>query len=171
MSQEVSKWLVKWVSSPTYKWGILGIITPTDPPITFNLCRTNRHPTKGRVVRVATAPKTNEGHVAFRGSKIPKRLSPQFCQAKGDFSNKHQNGFSPATKPALCKAPKEIAKKYGDLTTQSSMKIASVVYPKFQSSKNFMKFDADVLVEESHKFIVWCVEFHNLGSVQIRFGF
>ena len=93
MSQEVSKWLVKWVSSPTYKWGILGIITPTDPPITFNLCRTNRHPTKGRVVRVATAPKTNEGHVAFRGSKIPKGLSPQFCQAKGDFSKQTPKRF------------------------------------------------------------------------------
>ena len=156
MSQEVSKWLVKWVSSPTYKWGILGIITPTDPPITFNLCRTNRHPTKGRVVRVATAPKTNEGHVAFRGSKIPKGLSPQFCQAKGDFSNKHQNGFSPATKPALCKAPKEIAKNMGTSPRSHLWKSLRLCIQSSKVRKISWNSDADVLVEESHKFIVWC---------------
>lgn len=133
MSQAVSNWLVKWVISPIYKCGIFGIIAPTDPILTFDFQHSLRHPTKGRSTG-GTPHKNQPPAVAFRGSKIPKGLSPQFCQAKGDFQ----------TKTKTVKRPQN--------GSMQGTKDTTVIYENLlpcciQKLPKFIKFDADVLLK------------------------
>lgn len=122
----VYNWLV---GLQPYKRGIFGIITFTDPPNHLWFLAPLRHPTKGRSTVVRNRTKTNQPPaVAFRGSKIPKGLSPQFCQAKGDFqtNQKRWNGHKTGTMQGTQRNSQKI---WGPHHSHL-WKFASVLYPK-----------------------------------------